>query len=308
MSAGTAGSAGLILNRFERQSGRSLRAMIEISDRCNEVCVHCYQEQGQKGEMSTDQIKAIMDELAEMGVLVLTISGGEATLRHDFLELCAHARSRGFLLRIFTNGLTMTAELARELARLAVHVVEISLYSHRADKHDFVTGVPGSFVKTTQGIRHLVAAGVDVHVKTNVTALNEHEIDAYMAFARELGASYGLDVERLMPSEGRGRAPQMWDRSDETYRRVQLDPRFAAESRGLRLQPRPDDSTLCGAGDYLLIEPNGELRPCTMLDVAFGNAATEGVRALRRDNAAFRELTALRWRDAHGCRSCDLGR
>jgi radical SAM protein with 4Fe4S-binding SPASM domain len=210
------------------------------------------------------------------------------------------------LLRIFTNGLTMTPELARALAGLAVHVVEISLYSHRAEVHDFVTGVPGSFEKSTNGVRYLVAEGVSTHVKTNVTTLNEHDIDAYIAFANELGASYAFDVERLMASEGRERAPQMWDRGDDTYRSMLGDPRFVTKPLTRREGRKPDDATLCGAGDYLLVEPNGELRPCTMLDVGFGNAATEGVRALQRDNATFRELTALRWRDAHGCRTCDL--
>jgi hypothetical protein len=53
--SGPAGEAEAILSRVERSSGRPLRAMIEISDRCNEVCVHCYQVQGQKGEMTTEQ-------------------------------------------------------------------------------------------------------------------------------------------------------------------------------------------------------------------------------------------------------------
>ena len=73
MTDHVSGSAGAILGRIERSRGRPLRAMIEISDRCNEVCVHCYQEQGLKGEMSTEQVKRVMDELAELGVLVLTI-------------------------------------------------------------------------------------------------------------------------------------------------------------------------------------------------------------------------------------------
>ena len=74
------GSAGAILRSFEAK-GIATRAMVEMSDRCNEVCVHCYQLQGQKGEMDTAQLKSVIDELAEMGVLVLTLSGGEATLR-----------------------------------------------------------------------------------------------------------------------------------------------------------------------------------------------------------------------------------
>ena len=305
MSGAPAGEAEVILSRIEATSGRPLRAMIEISDRCNEVCVHCYQVQGQKGEMTTAQIKTVMDELAELGVLVLTISGGEATLRKDFLELLAHARGCGFAIRLFTNGLTMTRDLAHALKELAVHVVEISVYSHRAELHDFVTGVRGAFDKTIAGIRYLAAEGVDVHMKTPMMSMNEDDVDAYIALATELGATYAFDPSQMMPREDGSRAPELYNRSEDAYRRVMQDPRLAAAPMAPRPQ-KPLDATLCGAGELVHIEPNGEIRPCTMLSLPLGNAAEHGVREAREHGRAWRELLALRWRDVHGCRDCDL--
>ena len=301
MSGGSERGAEAILSRIEQSSGRSLRAMIEISDRCNEVCVHCYQEQGRKGEMTTAQIKAVMDELAAIGVLVLTLSGGEATLRKDLLELIAHARGCGFAVRLFTNGLTMTRELAHALAELAVHVVEISLYSHRAEVHDFVTGVPGSFDKTVAGIKYLVAERVDVHVKTPVMSVNEHELEPYIDFASALGATYGFDVNDLMPREAEDRSPELFSCSPTTFARVTGDARFGEVPR-TQIE-KPLSASVCGAGEYLLVEPNGEIRPCTMLHVNLGNA-TQG---LGPDvEAARSELRALHWGEVHGCRICDL--
>jgi AdoMet-dependent heme synthase len=297
-----ASRADTILTRFEQATGLPLRAMIEVSDRCNEVCVHCYQEQGRKGEMTTEQIKAVMDELAQIGVLVLTISGGEATLRKDFLELVAHARACGFAVRLFTNGLTMTRELAQRLAELAVHIVEISLYSHRAEVHDFVTGVRGSFAKTVAGIRSLVAEGVGVHVKTPIMSFNEHELEPYEAFAAQLGASYGFDIDALMPREAEDRAPEIFSRSASSYERIQR------ESRRPEPRARPEKpltARTCGAGEYLLVEPNGELRPCTMLHVDLGNVTRGSVRA-HLDGERSTALRALCWADVHGCRECDL--
>lgn len=299
--------AAEVLTLLEQATGTSLRAMLEVSDRCNEVCVHCYQEQGKKGEMTTEQIKVVMDELAAMGVLVLTISGGEATLRPDFIELLEHARARSFAIRLFTNGLTMTRQLAAELRRLAVHVVEISLYSHRAAVHDFITGVPRSFERTVAGIRYLAELGVDVHVKAPVMAVNEAEVDALRAFALELGAtSFAADPSMLMPREGDDRSPERLSRSQASYEALLAgDPnRRAPAAPGPH--PRAElAQPLCEAGTSLHIEPNGELRPCTMLDVSLGQA-TEGVAAAREHNEARRELRALAWKDVHGCRGCDL--
>ena len=251
-------------------------AMLEISDRCNEVCVHCYQEQGQKGEMTTEQIKVVIDELAAMGVLVLTISGGEATLRPDFIELVTHARKHSFVVRLFTNGLTMTRELAAELHRLAVHVVEISLYSHRAEVHDFVTGVAGSFERTTNGIRFLSELGVDVHVKSPVMRVNEDDVDAMEAFASSLGAtSFAVDPSLLMPREGGDRAPERLSRSDSAYETLLA----SAEPRMLEPGPARRESLarpLCGAGEAVHIEPNGGCghAPCSISSSATSSKAS----------------------------------
>jgi radical SAM protein with 4Fe4S-binding SPASM domain len=187
-----------------------------------------------------------------------------------------------------------------------VHVVEISLYSHRAEVHDFVTGVPGSFEKTVAGIRHLVACGVDTHVKTPTLRVNEDEVAAYLDFVSSLGVTYTLDPEDLMPREGGDRAPESFSRSLAGRARLFDDKRLASDEP---LAPRPERSlsdTLCGAGDSFHVEANGELRPCTMLEVPLGNVLVEGASAAREHNETLRKMLALRWRDVHGCRDCDL--
>src|SRR5690606_1736220 len=150
-------------------------AMLEIADRCNEACVHCYQVQGQKGELETAHWERVMRELAELGVMFLTFSGGEATLRRDFLHLVAYARRLRFAVRIFSNGLNLDAAMAAELGRLSVQEVQISLYSHRAEVHDGVTRVPGSFERVVAAARHLRAAGVQVLLKSPLMSLNAPE-------------------------------------------------------------------------------------------------------------------------------------
>jgi radical SAM protein with 4Fe4S-binding SPASM domain len=304
MSAATPSDARAMLARLSEQWGVPLSAGIEISDRCNEVCVHCYQEQGLKGEMTTEQLCAVIDQLADLGVLLLTLSGGEATLRRDFLQIIEHARSKGFALRLFTNGLTMTRELAQALARHAVQNVEISVYSTRAEVHDFVTGVRGSFERTIAGVRNLVEAGVAVTIKTPVLSVNEHETAAYAEFARELGVEYSLSPAEIMSREGGDRSPEAFELSDRA--RVEIL-RELSPSPECGVQPaRPLGVAPCGAGDSIHIEPNGELRPCTMLEFDLGHALREGVGAARAGNERMLALRELTWLNLHGCRDCDL--
>ncbi|MDD9936519.1 MAG: radical SAM protein [Myxococcales bacterium] len=297
-------NAGSMLLDAEQEAGRPLRAMIEIADRCNEVCVHCYQEQGLKGEMTTEQLESVIDQLAELGVLILTISGGEATLRKDFLRIMKHARARGFVLRLFTNGLTMTRELARELHRLAVDVVEISLYSHRAEVHDFVTGVPGSFAKTVAGIGHLVEVGVHTHVKSPVMSVNEDAIDAYLDFVESLGVTYALDPQVLSPREHSSLDPAALDRTVAGLAALVRNPRVG-ESRQV-VQTPTERRRPCGAGESIHIEPDGSIRPCVVLPMEMGHALEGGGVADSQASTVRAQLAELTWAHVHGCRECDL--
>ena len=303
MSAHRDDSAMAVIGRLEEELGRSLSAMIEISDRCNEVCVHCYQVQGQKGEMTTEQIFGVIDDLANNGILLLTISGGEVLLRSDFLDIVAHARKRSFLIRIFTNGLLMDERIASELGRLAVETVEISLYSHMAETHDFVTGVPNSFSRTVAGIRALIAHGVPVVVKTPIMSVNEHQMEDYAAFVESLGARLRVDPTAMMPREGGSNAPWALNAGDEAT--LSLTKRHRDE-RSPAIRRRSEDSISCGAGLGVHIEPNGQLRPCTILELDLGNVKEHGLHAVQANNEVLSGLTSIRYRDLHGCRDCEI--
>lgn len=306
--ASSALSALDVIARLEVESGQPLAAMLELSDRCNEVCVHCYQVQGQKGELSTGEWRRILDQLAQAGVLLLTLSGGEVTLRKDFLEILGYARARGFVVRIFTNGLTMTRELAASLAAHQVMDVEISLYSTRAEVHDFVTGVAGSFDKTVQGIRYLREHEVAVTIKTVMMSVNQAELPAYPAFAASLGAHFRMDANGVVPREGYDRAPQALNpersQSDRLVRQLRaMQPRTdaAPQTVGLRATSR----IVCGAARTLHVEPNGEMRPCSLLEVDLGDIREAGPTQIFAGDKA-RGMRALTWGDLHACRVCEL--
>lgn len=268
-------------------------AMIEVADRCNESCGHCYQVQGQKGEMSTAEVFRVLKGLASLGVMRLTVSGGEATLRPDLLPILERARDHGFMVTLYTNGITMTAELAAELYRLALSAVEVSLYSHDPAIHDSVTGVPGSFGRTVAGITRLVAAGVHVVVKTPVMIVNEHDLPAYEAFVARLGASCQL---------GHGR---LFTREDGDASGMALSPSLQAARPERHRGPRDMSAPSCAAGRGVHVEPNGRMSPCTMLDVDLGDARSTDLTE-REEVTAVRDIKALTWGDIHGCRDCAL--
>ena len=87
-----------------------LSVLYEVTHRCNLGCEHCYLSEGPVGrprptreELSLEEIRRILDQLAEAGTMFLTLSGGEVFLRRDALDIVAHARSRGLSVTVFTT-------------------------------------------------------------------------------------------------------------------------------------------------------------------------------------------------------------
>lgn len=293
-----------VLASLRSDPHQPLSAMVEIADRCNEACVHCYQVQGQKGELTTDEWKRIFDELAELGVFLLTISGGEATLRKDFLELVAYARHKRFAVKVYTNGLRVTETMARSLAELAVQEVQISLYAYHAAAHDEITRVPGSFDRTLAAAKHLRAAGVSVVLKTPLMTSNVDDIDEYIQLVRSVGADYSFDLV-IEPREDGDASPEALRIDDASHLAALRHPALARKPEPGRT--RSPKESVCGAcSGAVHIEANGELRPCTQLQVPVGHALEDGVREAWKNNPEGTAIREITWGDLHGCRDCAL--
>ena len=140
--------------------GIPLSVQLDLTYRCNERCVHCYLDHHDHGEMSLAEIKHLLDEMAEAGVLFLTLSGGEIFLRKDFFEILEYARALTFAVRLKTNAILVREREAERLRELGVENIQISIYSHRPEIHDAITLVPGSLGSLSQASLKKVMAGV----------------------------------------------------------------------------------------------------------------------------------------------------
>jgi radical SAM protein with 4Fe4S-binding SPASM domain len=134
-----------------------------------------------------------MDELASMGSLWLVITGGEPLLRQDFEEIYLHAKRKGFLITLFTNGTLLDKKIVDLLATYPPFVVEISLYGATKDTHNAVTGIKGSYEKCIEGIERIVNAKIKLKLKTMALTLNQHEIEAMDKIAQGFGCEFRFD-------------------------------------------------------------------------------------------------------------------
>jgi radical SAM protein with 4Fe4S-binding SPASM domain len=155
-----------------------------VGRRCNLHCVHCYSDSENRsydGELDTAEGKALIDDLADFGIPVLLLSGGEPLIRPDLFELIAHARSRGVRLTLSTNGTLITAEVAERLRAHEVSYVGISLDGIGAT-NDMFRGHKGAFDKAMTGFRNCKAVGQRVGLRMTLTRRNARDLDRIFDF------------------------------------------------------------------------------------------------------------------------------
>ena len=182
-------------------SSRSpISGTIEITRRCNLSCVHCYNNlpvddrEARSRELSLEEYRRILDELAEAGTLWILFTGGEVFARADFMEIYRHAKQTGFLLTLFTNGLAIDEARADVLAEWRPFAIEITLYGHTRETYERLTGVAGSFARVRKAIEVLLERGLPLSLKTVVLKENKHEVAAMKAFAEGLGVEFKFDA------------------------------------------------------------------------------------------------------------------
>ena len=143
---------------------------------CNLKCRHCYMSSDAKkynDELSTEEAKRFIDDLAEFNVPVLLFSGGEPLIRPDFFELAAYSDEKGVRPTLSTNGTLITPEVAQRIKDIGVGYVGISLDGLQ-DVNDQFRGMDGAFAAAMQGIKNCVA--VDQRVGLRFT-INHHNIE-----------------------------------------------------------------------------------------------------------------------------------
>ena len=176
---------------LEEVQGRPLISSLqfELSSRCNERCIHCYIPNGKKNEgfdMPLQKVKSILDEFADMGGLHVTLSGGEAFLHKDLMEICRYCREKDLKISILSNLISLKEEQIPTLKEVNLSLIQTSLYSMDPAIHDFITTVPGSHAKTKAAIELLVKNDIPVQISCPIMKANRKGYAEVLEYAKGL--------------------------------------------------------------------------------------------------------------------------
>jgi radical SAM protein with 4Fe4S-binding SPASM domain len=157
--------------------------------RCNLHCIHCYTEskdQEYPDELSHQEGRALIDQLADFGVPVLLLSGGEPLYRPDALELAGYAVEKGLRAVFSTNGSLITPDVAKGMKQAGVSYAGVSL-DGIGEVHDRFRGVKGTYQKSLEGIHNCQEAGVKAGLRFTLTRHNYHQVEEIFQLVEDEG-------------------------------------------------------------------------------------------------------------------------
>jgi AdoMet-dependent heme synthase len=286
--------------------------------KCHLKCKHCYRDAGEQDleELSTEEGKHLIDEIAKSDFKILVFSGGEPLLRSDIYELTAHARSRDLRPVFGTTGTTITEDVALALVEAGAARVGISLDSVEPEMHDEFRQVSGSWQGAINGMKNCSKANLAFQVHTTVVKQNYNEVEAITDLSVKLGA-VAHHVFFLVPT-GRGKDiegdalrekeyEQLLHRILKKQKKVPIElkptcaPQFMRIARQMGLEMRFTRGCLAGTA-YCCITPNGDVHPCPYLPVKVGNVREKPFSDIWLNSQVFNELRS----DQFGgkCGSC----
>lgn len=305
-------------------------AVWEITLQCDLACRHCGSRAGRSrpDELDTAEALDLVRQMAELGVREVTVIGGEAYLRDDWLDIVREIRRLDMQCTMTTGGRGITAELARSAKEVGLMSVSVSVDGLR-ETHDALRAVQGSFDSAFATFGHLRSAGIPVSANTQICRANLREIPTLF----EKLVEAGIHSWQVQLTVAMGRAADEPHLLLEPYQVLEVMPMLArlkplADQAKVRIWPGnnvgyfgPYESLLrgtlprghmssCGAGRSTLgIEANGDIKGCPSLptaDYVGGNVRDHSLRDIwERGGKAMRFTRDRTVEDLWGyCRDC----
>ena len=234
-------------NRLSRSKKIPLAASLEITYACNLACVHCYNptHKAEPGELNLKELFSILDNLAKIGCLTLTVTGGEIFAHPHLFEILDYAQKLSLQLNLFTNATLLTPERLSKLKQIGPNLISVSVYGITCETYEKVTRVSGSFEKFMTGVSLLKTSGLPLLFKMPVMTLNAHELHAAQQWFHSQNLKFIHSVE-IHPRVDGSLAPLEFRLSPEETAKLRIESQedlscalLAKQTGNLTTQPFP---------------------------------------------------------------------
>ena len=305
--------------RHDQRKPRLASLQFELTSRCNERCIHCYIPNGKKNagfDMSFERFKYILDQYAEMGGLQVTLSGGEALMNKDIVKMLWYCREKDMQISLLTNLISLKEELIPILKDVNISLIQVSLYSMNAKKHDFITTVKGSFEKTKTAIEKLHNADIPVQISCPIMKANKDGYDEVMKYAQRLRMKAQTDYIMMAQADldTSNLANRISVEETEKVIRDIMENDVDYQTETLAQEPLSSISeeefaemSLCGAGlNDLCVTVNGDIYPCAgWQGFVVGNVFRESLKEIWEHSPKLEQIRMIKQKDFPKCLKCE---
>ncbi len=291
----------------------------EVTRTCNLACVHCRAaalDRPYENELSTEECRAFLDEVASFSKPIIILTGGEPLLRPDIFEIAAYGHRKGLRMTMAVNGTLLTRERARQMIEAGIQRISISLDGASAATHDAFRQVEGAFEGALHGVANARAEGLDFQINTTITQANLRDLPAIQELVVSLGA-VAHHIFLLVPM-GRGKEIEETAISAEDYEKTLhwfyeqrqhvplqlkatcaphyyriLRERSKSEGLDVTFQTHGLDAVtrgcLGGVG-FAFVSHVGQVQPCGYLELDSGNIREKPFREIWEKSPVFLNL------------------
>jgi len=289
---------------------------IEITSRCNERCLHCYIPHENKiNDIEPVLFYDVLEQCRDMGVLSLTLSGGEPMLHKNFCDFLRKAKEYDFSINVLTNLTLLNDEIIAEMKENRLSGVQVSLYSLNPEIHDAITQVNGSFYETRNNILRLIENDIPLQISCPTMKQNRNCFGDVMRWAHEhrcrastdyvMMARYNHTTDNLdnrLSLDEVGKVINEIISLNKEYQKLVLADNFnMQESRD-----RSDD-LVCGVCvTSICMVANGNVYPCPgWQNYICGNVKEMLLNDIWKNSPKVNYLRSLRKKDFPKCRDCE---
>ncbi len=277
-----------------------LYSIIELTYRCNLNCIHCYipKEYRRKKEISTEEFKKVILDIAELGGLYLIFSGGEPFLRKDIFELISFSKKLNFVVVVFSNGSLITKNVAKKLNDSGVDKVEVSIYGQEFVHDKFVK--KRVFKKVEKALALLKEYKINFALKTVLTNYNYNEYEKIVDLAKKFDVVLKNDLFLSAKINGKKDNLKLLLENSKILRFLRENKYYVKGTTTVNIK-----SLTCSAGfNVVSVSPEGNVYPCVEFPYLLGNIKEKSF----KDIWVYTEYPSLinkiyRYKE---CINCDL--
>ena len=290
-----------------------IQVQIEITNKCNERCIHCYIPHNDKTTDIDDTVYYnILTQCHELGVLNITLSGGEPLLHPHFPNFLRKTQDYDFLVTVLTNLTILNDKIISAFKQAPLDSVQVTLFSLDSAIHDSITALPGSFEKTYNNILRLIEEDIPLEISCPIMKQNKDSFWSVVQWGKEKGiyvlvepnliARYDRTTDNLDNCLSLEEIKQIlsdYINTDYDYQQMMLSREF--DNLNL-IDSESNVCSVCVTG--LSVNPVGNVYPCTAWAYNLGSINNMSLRKIWETSSKTLYLRNIRMKDFPECMNC----